>query len=54
MEFLAAFLALVFFAFAQAPGPDRNNSPDAETRLLIEQIAADRQRERGALLPANP
>ena len=41
MKFLAAFLALGFFAFGQAPWPDRKNSPDATTRLLIQFFRGD-------------
>jgi len=45
MKFLAAFLALGFFAFAQAPGPDRKSSPDATTRLLTELFKGDTNRD---------
>ena len=39
MKFIAAFLALGVFAFAQAPGPD------ATTRLLIEFFRGDTNRD---------
>ena len=45
MKFLAVFLALGFFAFAQAPGPDRKSSPDATTRLLTEFFMGDTNRD---------
>ena len=45
MKFIAVFLALSFFAFGQAPGPGRSNSPDATTRLLIEFFRGDANRD---------
>ena len=45
MKFLVTFIALDFFAFAQAPGPDRKSSPNATTPLLTELFKGDTNRD---------
>jgi len=45
MKYVVAFLVSGLFAFAQAPGQGRPNTPDATTRLLIEFFKGDKNRD---------